>query len=361
MKHRANVLISRTLFASIAVSATVATASAEGGIENRTIGYALTSARWAIHQTADGKSECPEGFNEGPREQFKALFPNGGSVEKTQLAYESMVRYPLDEPMKFPYREARGPTGLGLDLDGKQGPEDFISPEGARGIDNQLFRAIGCTRLFRTPDGTYAHFTNMWVKEFGFNRILMELTDVDSLSNDDSVNVTLYRGRDRLMQDATGANIMPGGSNRIDTRFGARFIHRLKGKIQNGVLTTEAADVYWPWAVFFRRPGGYEMRGLRFNLKLTPDKAEGFAGGYADIDSWSSQLVRAWSTHHSSYGGLSQPSLYPVLRKLADGYPDESGRMTAISSALSISMVQVFIQHEPDTTLAAAEGAAKRK
>lgn len=360
MKHRSHVWMMRALSAAIIMSAGATTAGAEGGINNRTIGYALTSARWALQQTPDGKTECPEGFNEGPREQFKALFPNGGSVEKTQLAYESMVRYPLDKEMKFPYREAQGPTSLGLDLDGKAGPDDFTSPTGEQGVDNQLFRAIGCTRLFRTPDGTYAHFTNMWVKEFGFNRILMELTDVDSLSDDDAVNVTLYRGRDRLMQDATGANIMPGGSNRIDTRFGGRFIHHLKGKIKDGVLTTEAADVYWPWAVFFRRPGGYEMRGLRLNVKLTPEKAEGLAGGYADVDSWASQLVRSWSTHHSSYGGLSQPSLYPVLRRLADGYPDESGRMTAISSALTISMVQVFIQHESDTTLAAAQEGVKR-
>jgi len=341
-----------TLSAAIAMSAGASCASAEGFLQNRTIGYALTSARWSIHQTPDGQAECPEGFNEGPREQFKALFPNGGPVEKTQLAYESMVRYPLDKELKFPYREAKGPTSIGLDLDGQISGDDFTSPAGERGIDNQLFRAIGCTRLFRTPDGTYAHFTNMWVKEFGFNRILMELTEVDSLTDDDAVNVTLYRGRDRLMSDATGANIVPGGSNRIDTRFGAPFIHRLKGKIKDGVLMTEPADVYWPWAVFFRRPGGYEMRGLRLNVKLTPEKADGLAAGYADVESWASQLMRSWSTHHSSYGGLSQPSLYPVLRRLADGYPDESGRMTAISSALTISMVQVFIQHEPQTTLA---------
>lgn len=346
MKRGSHIWMMRALAIAMAMSAGATTASAEGVINNRTVGYALTSARWAIQQTPDGKSECPEGFNEGPREQFKALFPNGGSVEQTQLAYESRVRYPLDQEMKFPYREAKGPISLGLDLDGKAGPNDFTAPSGEPGVDNQLFRAIGCTRLFRTPDGTYAHFTNMWVREFGFNRILMELTDVDSLTDDSAVNVTLYRGRDRLMTDATGANIMPGGSNRIDSRFGARFIHRLKGRIQNGVLTTEPADVYWPWAVFFRRPGGYEMRGLRLNIKLSAEKAEGLAGGYADVDSWASQLVRSWSTHHSSYGGLSQPSLYPVLRRLADGYPDESGRMTAISSALTLSMVQVFIQHD---------------
>src|SRR5690606_16314018 len=114
-----------------------------------------------LYQSADGQEECPQGFNEGPREQFARLFPQGGGVTQTQLAYESRVRYPLDEPLKFPYRQAQGPVGLGLDLDGQASPEDFTSPEGEAGIDNQLFRAIGCTRLFRTPDGTYAHFTNM--------------------------------------------------------------------------------------------------------------------------------------------------------------------------------------------------------
>jgi hypothetical protein len=147
------------------------------------------------------------------------------------------------------------------------------------------------------------------------------------------------------LTDATAANIIPGGSNRIDERFGARFIYHLKGKIKNGVLTTEPADVNWPWAVFLERPGTYLIRGLRLNVKLSEKGGEGLIGGYADVNSWYAQLVRSWSTHHSSYGGLSQPSLYPVLRRLADGYPDKSGAMTAISSALSVSMVQVFIEH----------------
>ncbi len=36
------------------------------GLKNGTIGFALVGARWAIHQTPDGKVECPAGFNEGP-------------------------------------------------------------------------------------------------------------------------------------------------------------------------------------------------------------------------------------------------------------------------------------------------------
>jgi hypothetical protein len=318
--------------------------SSVAGLIDGKIGYALTDARWAIRQTENGETECPDGFNEGPRAQFKALYPNGGTVEETRLERESASRFPLDKEDNFSYREAQGKLAIGLNLDGKVGPTDFTSDAGEPGIDNQLFRAIGCTRLFRAPDGTFAHFTNMWVREMNFNRILVELSDVDSLVDDDAVNVTLYRGKDRLMTDATGANIMPGGSNRVDERFGKRFIHHLKGKIENGVLTTEPADVRWPWAVFLQRPGAYDIRGLRFNVELGPEHAEGVVGGYADIETWYAQLIRSWSTHHSSYGGLSQPSLYRQLHRLADGYPDESGAMTALSSAITIRMTQVFIE-----------------
>ena len=66
--------------------------------------------------------------------------------------------------------------------------------------------------------------------------------------------------------------------------------------------------------------------------------------GYTDIESWYSQLMRSYSTHYLSYGQESAPSVYKALRRLADGYPDPTtGANTAISSALSVSFVQVYI------------------
>jgi len=326
------------------------------GLKNGTIGFVLTSARWSLHQTPDGKQECPEGFNDGPREQFKALYPNGGTVEGTQLERESAARYPMDKEDNFPYREVKGKIGLGLNLDGKVGPNDFTSPDGVRGIDNELYRAIGCTRLFRGPDGTYAHFTEMWVREMGFNRILVELTNVDSLENDDQVVVTLYRGKDRLITDASGANIIAGGSNRVEDRFSKRFTKTLKGKIENGVLITEPTHIDWVWSVFFDHPGYYALKDARIQLNLDSrgESAEGLVAGYVDLDTFYQQLVRAWSTHHSSYGGLSQPSLYRALHRLADGAPNEKGVNTAISSAIGVKFVQVFIEH-PDQQVATTD------
>lgn len=330
------------------------------GLQNGNIGFVLTSARWGLHQTPDGKQECPEGFNEGPREQFKALYPNGGTVAGTQLEREGASRYPMDKEDNFVYREVKGKVGLGLDLDGKADSNDFTSPDGVKGVDNELYRALGCTRLFRTPDGTYAHFTEMWVREMSFNRILVELSGVDSLENDDQVTVSLYRGKDKLMTDASGANIIAGGSNRIEDRFSKRFTKTLKGKIENGMLVTEPTDVDWVWSVFYDHPGYYGIKQARLQVKLDPagEKAEGMIAGYTDVDTFYQQLVRAWSTHHSSYGGLSQPSLFRVLHRLADGVPDAKGVNTAISSSISLKFVQTFIEH-PDQKVAVSESAPR--
>ena len=40
-------------------------------IKDGTIGYAMTGRRWAFYLTETGKTECPHGFNLGPREQFE--------------------------------------------------------------------------------------------------------------------------------------------------------------------------------------------------------------------------------------------------------------------------------------------------
>src|SRR5690348_11180259 len=66
-------------------------AAEESPIRDGTIAYALTALRWATWIKSDTPVACPEGVNDGPREQFKALFPNDGgtrSLADTQLTRE---------------------------------------------------------------------------------------------------------------------------------------------------------------------------------------------------------------------------------------------------------------------------------
>ena len=319
------------------------------------IGYVMTNLFWSVYQTEDASAECPQGFNDGPREQFEALFPTGTerTVVDTQLRQETETWLPTADPDGFDFHEVEGELSYGLDLDGEAGPEDFVHPDGTPGIDNQVYRAVGCIIGFRGPDGVEYIFQDKAIVDERYNRMMIELTGVEDLANDDDVTVTLYRGLDRLLTDATGLKVMAGGSQRIDARWGAGLIRKTRGRIVDSVLTTEPiADVVIPWQNL-RVPSIHVIRDMRFELELTPAGAQGLIAGYADVDTWYKQLIRNDSTHHLSNGQISGISLYKALRRLADAYPDpESGENTAISTALDVKMAQVFVVHpsEPDAT-----------
>ena len=317
------------------------------------IGYVLTNKYWAVYQTPDGTVECPKGFNLGPREQFALLFPDDGTKRtllETQLARESEIYHPstLEEP--YPFYEVAGKIALGLNLDGKNDSNDFSSPDGEQGGDNQLYRVLGCVLGYRGPDGAFYHFSNVWLQRYGVNRLMIEITDVESLVNDADVTVTTYRGLDSLLSDASGKGFIDGGTQRVDARWGKRFIHRFKGKIADGVLTTDTADLGIPWSEPFNTHTIQWIKDVRFKLRLTPKGAEGLMGGYINVEDWNRRLVRSLSTHHSSYGQGSAPSLYRALRRVADAYPDpETGENTAVSAAAELRFTQVYILHpEPE-------------
>jgi hypothetical protein len=344
-----------------------ATALHAEGVKDRKIGYVLTNKSWAVYQTPDGKVECPEGFNDGPREQFTKLFPNDGkkrTLNETQFAREADTWFPQDKEAvtdkgPLPYFEPQGKTAVGLNLDGKVGPSDFTGPHGEKGVDNELYRVIGCVAGFRGPEGAYFFFQNDYMQRYIFNRVLIEITDVDDLMNDDDVTVTTYRGLDPLLTSANGKDFIPGETQRVDERWGKRYIHSFKGKIANGVLTTEAVDAKIPYADTFETNVDQAIKAARFELKLTPTSAEGMLGGYVDIAEWHHQLATNWASHHSSYGQMSIPSIARALRRHADAYPDpETGKNTAISTALQMKFVQAYILRRTQTqskTVAAAK------
>jgi hypothetical protein len=325
-----------------------ATAVAGGAPASKSYGYVMTDEHWALYETPGAKQECPQGFNLGPREQFKLLFPKDGrrrSVIDTQLAREAATWFPTTSPEPFEFREAQGPIALGVNLDGKVGASDFTSPEGEPGIDNQLYRVIGCVRNYRR-EGELGIITTKWRQQESFNRLIIEVTGVDDLQNDDDVQVTLYRGIGDVMMNAAGTEYLPGGTQRIDHRWGSRYIHTWHGSIKHGVLTTDAIDAWIPEMGAFADASQLFFHGMRFQLKLTPTRAVGFVAGYADVEVWYYALNTAWATHHQSYGQSSAPSIYRALRRLADGYPDpKTGQNRGISSALDVAFTQAYIDH----------------
>lgn len=327
----------------------------EGLLRNGRIGYVMTDLFWSVYQSEDGSEECPRGFNDGPREQFEQLFPAHEmlSVEDTQLLQEIETWHPTTEPDGFEFLEVEGELSWGLNLDNEISANDFTHPDGTPGIDNEVYRAVGCIIGFRGPDGVEYIFQNKAIVDERYNRMMIELTGVDDLQNDEVVTVNVYRGLDRLLTDATGSSVVPGGTQRVDRRWGASLIRQVQGRIVDGELISDPIDeLVIPWQNL-RVPSIQLFRDARLVLKLTEENATGILAGYADVDTWYYQLIRNDSTHHLSNGQISGISLYKALRRLADAHPDpQTGENTAISTALDIKMTQVFVIH-PDADAAA--------
>jgi hypothetical protein len=323
-----------------------AAAAEDGAVRDRTIGFVLTNKSFAVWTSPGGKTECPQGYNHGPREQFKALYPEGGEFTDTLLEREGEIVFPDTGPEpKLFFREPVAKTGLGLNLDGKTDANDFTSPEGLQGIDNQMYRVVGCTESYRGPDGSARFFIEDYMQKFNYNRWLIEVTNVDDLTNDPDVTINLYRGLDDLTKDAAG-NYTSGGSQRVDDRWGREFKYSMKGKIEGGVLTNTPTDITFPESQ--RRGFPYQsVRDWRLQLSITAEGAEGLMAGYLDAERWHRGLWQQWSTHHRSYGAESLPSQYRSLRRNADAYPNEKGENTHISTAWAIKFSQAFILHPP--------------
>ncbi len=314
---------------------------------NGRIAYVLTYRNYAVYET-DESVQCPDGLNLGPREMFVEKFPDDGTqrtVLETQLKLEG-DNWHSDGTVKapVPYREPQGNIAIGLNLDGENSDNDFQSPEGEAGIDNQFYRVVGCTNNYMKA-GSMRHFINVFMRQYNNNRWMFELTGVDDLENDDEVILTTYRGRDSLLVDATGEGYTPGGTQRIDERWGKEFITQVKGKIVDGVLTTEPIDkISIPSGSTFNTNGYERHQGVQFKLKLSATNAVGLLGGYMDLEKFRLWRNTTWSTHHQSYGQEEATSLFAAMHRHADAYPDpETGKNTAISMAQEVTFVQTYI------------------
>ena len=316
---------------------------------DRKIGYVLIAKNWATFTSANNTVDCPQGMNDGPREQFAALNPPGkeGALMDARLERERAIWHPSTTAEKFAFKEPVGKVISGLNLDGKVDATDFTSPDGEPGVDNQLFRVLGCVANYRVGGTRYNQF-NVWNERFDFNRVVIELTNVDSLLDDDDVDVAIYKGKDRMLLSATGNGYVAGGTQRIDARFGKPFERHMKGRIKDGVLTTDPVDARLPETSPQQDVTYYDIRDFRFKLNLTLETAEGLWGGYTKIDNFYYQAIKQWSTAQLAYGQEAAPSVFRALHRHADAYPDpKTGANTAISSAMQVKFVQVHIQHPP--------------
>jgi hypothetical protein len=269
---------------------------------------------------------------------------NGLPKGAGRLAFmnREVVYSACSNPYDFPvlarnFRSYSGKVAAGLDLDGKVGKEDFISPNGDRGVDNQLWRAVGCVRAFRDSSTVEtARKTLLSARA----PTLIELRGLDDPVNDSEVDVAVYGAVEALSKDGRGG-VLARSTFSIDPN--QRLTARTKGRIANGVLTTDPFDVvlnYKEQIIDAPR----HIRGARVQATLKADGTiEGGIFGYYTLDSYYLS-VEQMTMNGANLSGVSCPGVRLAIDKFADGYRDpQTGKYTAISSAYSFHGVPAFV------------------
>jgi predicted lipoprotein with Yx(FWY)xxD motif len=370
----------RGLFVTIALLLSAPDANAGADPKSgASMGFVVTSFFTAIYETKT-LDECPSGLAATNDEiWWKSLSPkdriaptHDGDLEPAARMRASSLRGSHGEDVCWnptsveepPLRTVKGRISYGLNLDGTQdghqtakscAHDKFAGPDGEVGIDNQLYRALGCIHGWRA-DGYVETNANSDRLSNSKGTILLEVTGSHALPLEGDVTVKIYKAGDSLPKDSKG-NILPYASYRIDdiALYGAT----LHGSVKDGVLVTEPTDARLPY-FGNNQETNFLIRGLRLRLSIDPvtGAAKGMIAGYHDVDNlW--DYIRK-SGYLAATGHFSCPAVYQAFHTLADGVRDpQTGACTALSAAYNIEAVPAFVIHrDPDTPKASAASAS---
>ena len=329
-------------------------------------------ARWHDEiPAAEFAGDCPAGLNLTEEEYFPDQWADW-MAERLRLrdigGYLPWddARLPPDacqDPLVQPdpgYLTLETPAVVhGLDLDGLDSKrtdtagascahDDFAGHDGATGIDNQFWRLMGCVRGYRPNDlMDRLHESNGSIKEGGF-AILLEISGMDDPMNDDEVEVQLVSANHPVTVNAVG-DIMRNVS--YTAHENTRYHNEIaKGKIVDGVLTTEPVD----FRIKVKQQTSdneFWFRDARIRAEVQPDgRIQGVVGAYWDMGNLFFTMNEQWiGDHHQGRNaarsrGFMCAGMYHAMPRVADGHPDpETGKCTSISMALHFEAEPAFV------------------
>lgn len=345
----------RALFKSAPLAALAVAGVSPAHAETR--GYVISWFGTATHVT-DFKSSCPQNKNGGGAEWMirdligigyskaqAAKLAEGGEVQgplRDKLAKRAVVNgknvsiYNYPDAVPDPDIETvSGKFAYGFDLGGKNESAKFIDPETGGKVDNQLWRAIGCTASFRAEPPAMP-----FPEEVSWNAMVetspgwsMMIT-ADDFSKDGKVTITLDRVTQHLERDA-GGNIMSSASYAIDPSPKSHNV--LKGELKDGVITIEPKDIFLQAEMPFYPE--MALRNAHMRIKVKPDgQLVGYWGGYFSRERFSYMI-----TSRPGHGGDSL-GIYHAVKKMADAGPDpKTGQNEEISSTWRMEAVPAFL------------------
>jgi hypothetical protein len=251
----------------------------------------------------------------------------------------------------------------GFDLDGDDGSgappkgvrkhKNYVSPDGRRGIDNQLFAIHGCIVGLRR-NGFRPMLSNEGRRAGGLS-ILIEVSGIDDDRNDDDVAVTILYSTDPMRRDGASKFVLPDFTFRVNEapEYSLDFV-RFKGKIIDGVLMT--APLKKMNLHESSVSGTVALSNAQMRIEFKPDGAmSAVLGGYQDWRDYMANAISKSSDYEYTIG-YQTPALYNAIKRAADGLKDPvSGEFTGISSAYEIEGVPAFIPPAQDRKLLAGK------
>jgi len=335
-------------------------------------GYVM--ARWSEALPKIDPGECPEGLNVTEEDYYPEQWATFMAARKQIHAAGGYLRFDDDrlppDACQDPLSQSDpgfltldGPATVhGLDLDGVDtrradsaaascAHDDFAGHGGETGIDNQYWRLMGCIRGYRPREQMDRLFeSNSKITEGGY-AVLLEISGMDDLKNDDEIEVQLLSANVPATVDASGG-IMQNVS--VPVHENPRYHNPVaKGKIVDGILTSEPVDVRIKEKQQ-TSDNEYWLRDARIRAEVLEDgSVKGVVGAYWDATNLFSftneQNIgddRPQGRNAAWFRGFMCSGFYHAMSRVADGHPDpETGRCTSISAAILFDAVPAFVIH----------------
>jgi len=359
-------LLMRSACAALLAPVMLAAAPAQAETRGYIIGWFATATA-----NANFKEACPENRNGVSTDvDLRDLMEVGYSREEAQKIVagegardarskvrkravvngQNMSIYNYPDAVKDPNIEmVTGPHAYGFDLDGKAGGAEFTDPETKGKVDNQLYRAVGCTESFNAtpPVMPYPEELAWQSMTDSAPAWLIQISGAD-LSKDGPVTITLDRATRHPVRDATGGPLR-NATYVVDPS--PRSHNVLQGQIKDGVISITPQDIYLEAQMPFYSEIAMQKTQMRMKVDET-GKIVGYWGGYID---WTTFVYMFTSR---SGNNADTMGIYHAVKKMADADPDpKTGQNRAISTTWRLEAVPAYIADSSGKILAQASSA----
>ena len=242
-----------------------------------TRGYVISWFATATNNP-DFATNCPQAFKD-PGSRFATTGKR--RVDHAFVNGKEVAPYDYPDALdKDPNVETViGKYAYGFDLGGPEATK-FQDPETHEKVDNQLWRAVGCTTNFQFTPPTMPYMEGQaWNSGYADSAPAWTMqVSGDDLSKDGPVTITLDRALDHLQRDALSA-IRTHVTYVLDPS--PRSHNVLQGEIKNGVLLVTSGDVWLQGSLPYYLQIDLKNTHMRIRSE-TGSKLVGYWGGYTD-------------------------------------------------------------------------------